>query len=50
MYGSKLNYFSLFLCSIILTEAIFGEESINADCFIDELKQYVWAEDEICLI
>ena len=45
VYGSKLNYFPLFLSPIILTAALFGEESISADCFTDGFKQYMSAEE-----
>ena len=45
VYDLKFNYFSLFMSPIILTAALFGEESINVDCFIDEFKQYVSAEE-----
>ena len=38
-------YFPLFLSAIILTAALFGEESISVDCFIDGFKQYVSAEE-----
>ena len=45
VYGSKLNYFPLFLSPIILTAALFGKESINADCFIGGFRQYMSAEE-----
>ena len=45
MYGSRLNYFPLFLSQLILNSALFGEESISVDCFIDGFKQYVSAEE-----
>ena len=45
VYGSRLNYFPLFLSPIILTAAFFGDESISVDCFIDGFKQYVLAEE-----
>ena len=44
VYGSKLNYFLLFLSSIFLTVAFFGGESIRVVCFIDGFKKYVSAE------
>ena len=45
VYGSKLNYFPLSLSPVIFTAALFGEEFINVDCFIDGFKQYVSAEE-----
>ena len=39
VHDSKLNPFPSSLSLIILTAALFGEEPINADCFIDGLKQ-----------
>ena len=45
VYGSRLNYFPLFLSPIILTAAFFGEESISVDCFVNGFKQYVSAEE-----
>ena len=50
VYGSRLNYFPLFLSPIILTAAFFGEESISADCFINGFKQYNMCQQkkEIC--
>ena len=41
VHDSKLNRFPSFLSVIILTAALFGEESINVDCFIDGLKRHV---------
>ena len=41
VHDSKLNHFPSFLSLIILIAALFGEESINVDCFIDGLKQHV---------
>ena len=45
VHGSRLNYFPLLLSPIILTAALFGEESISIDCFIDGVTQYVSAEE-----
>ena len=45
MHGSRLNYFPLLLSPIILTAALFGEESISIDCFIDGVTQYASAEE-----
>ena len=35
----------MLLSPIILTAALFGEESISIDCFIDGVTQYVSAEE-----
>ena len=45
LYGSKLNYFPLFLSQLILNSALFGEDSISVDCFRDGFKPYVSAEE-----
>ena len=45
VYGLRLNYFRLLLSKIILSAALFGQESISVDCFIDGFKQYVSAEE-----
>ena len=45
VYGFRLNYFRLLLSKIILSAALFGQESISVDCFIDGFKQHVSAEE-----
>ena len=39
VHDSKLNHFPSFLSLINLTATLFGEEAINADCFIDGLNE-----------